>query len=274
MLSLRTRGKNGIYHIRGSVALGDKKLDVKEFSSGTSDKHAASHLMAEYELKLRHQLMFGRAANVAKGTMADAFESYLSKPTPPHPFDILRISKLNEHIGDFSLNEPKQAWDAIRVTYLSNHEPAGQGRYRAVLQTAINVHRELHDLDMVKVEPIKFNNERVRWLEKDERDRLIASHVPHVQPVATMLAFHGPRNQDAFQIQWGTSGVDMKREAIPFYHEKTETVSIVPMHLRVKEVLVPMWEERGRPKSSHVLLNRFGQPNQDTRLAAVPGGNH
>ncbi len=92
MLSIRSRGKNGIYYIRGSVTLGDKRLDVKEFSSGTSDKDAASHLMAEYEIKLRHQLMFGRAANVAKGTMADAFASYLSKPKPPHPSDILRIS--------------------------------------------------------------------------------------------------------------------------------------------------------------------------------------
>lgn len=273
MLSIRTRGKNGIYYIRGSVALGDKRLDVKEFSSGTSDADAASHLMAEYELKLRHQLMFGRAANVAKGVMADAFDSYLSKPKRPHPSDIQRILILNKHIGDLNLNEPKQAWEVFRAAYLSKHEPAGQDRYRAVLQAAINVHRDLHDLDKVKITPIKFNNERVRWLEKEERDRLIASYVPHVRPIATMLAFHGPRNQDALQIQWGTNGVDMKREAIRFYHEKTETVSNVPMHPRVKEVLLPIWEERGRPRNGHVFLNRFGQPYQDTRLAPIPGGN-
>lgn len=79
MLTYRPRGKNGIFYIRGQVSLGDKRIDVKEFSSGTSDKDAASHLMAEYETKLRHQLMFGPAAAIASGVMADAFASYLSK---------------------------------------------------------------------------------------------------------------------------------------------------------------------------------------------------
>jgi integrase len=273
MLTFRPRGKNGIFYIRGQVSLGDKRIDVKEFSSGTSDKDAASHLMAEYETKLRHQLMFGPTAAVANGVMADAFASYLSKAKSPHPSDILRISILNQHIGDLSLNDPKQTWEVFRVAYLSKHQPAGQDRYRAVLQAAINVHRDLHDLDMIKIKPIKFNNERVPWLEKDERDRLIASYVTHVRPIATMLAFHGPRCQDALQIQWGTKGVDMKREAIRFYHDKTETVSNVPMHERVKEVLLPIWEDRGRPKSGRVLLNRLGEPYQDTRLAPIPGGN-
>lgn len=84
MLSIRTRGKNCIHYIRGTVSLGDKRIQVKEFSSGTRDADAASHLMAEYEMKLRHQLMFGPAVLVAEGVMADAFDSYLSKsPTLP-----------------------------------------------------------------------------------------------------------------------------------------------------------------------------------------------
>ena len=273
MLTFRPRGKNGIFYIRGQVSLGDQRVDVKEFSSGTSDKDAASHLMAEYETKLRHQLMFGPSAAIATGVMADAFASYLSKPKPPHPSDILRVSILNGHIGDLSLNDPKQAWEVFRAAYLSKHEPAGQDRYRAVLQAAINVHRDLHNLDMVKIKPIKFNNERVRWLEKDERDRLIASYVPHVQPIATLFAFHGPRCQDGLQIQWGTNGVDMNREAIHIYNSKTETVSNVPMHQRLRDVLLPIWEDRGRPKRGHVFLNRFGEPYQDTRRAPIPGGN-
>jgi len=131
MLSIRTRGKNGIYYIRGTVTLGDKHIDVKEFSSGTSDRDAASHLMAEHETKLRHRLMFGPAAIVAQGKIADAFESYLTKAKPPCPSDILRIGKLNGLIGDFSLREPKQAWKHFRRAYLTGHDPAGQDRYRA-----------------------------------------------------------------------------------------------------------------------------------------------
>ena len=114
MLSIRTRGKNGIYYIRGIVTLGDKRIIVKDFSTGTSDRDAASHLMAEHETKLRHRLMFGPAAIVAQGRIADAFESYLTKAKPPCPSDVLRIGKLNGLIGDFSLGEPKQAWEHCR----------------------------------------------------------------------------------------------------------------------------------------------------------------
>lgn len=273
MLSLRTRGKNGNYYIRGSVALGAKKIDVKEFSAGTSDRDAASHLMAEFETKLRHQLMFGPAVEVAEGTIADAFEAYLSKAVPPCSADVLRIGKLNHLIGDMALRNPTEAWETFRKQYLAAHAPAGQDRYRAVFQAAINVHHERYNLPPIKIKAIRFKNQRVRWLEKDERDRLIAAYAPHVQPIILLLAFHGPRAQTALQIQWGTEGVDMVREAIKLHHSKNDVTKSVPMHPRVKDALMPIWEARGRPKSGHVFLNRLGKHYQDTRLAPIPGGN-
>ncbi|WP_257538991.1 site-specific integrase [Sphingobium sp. CFD-1] len=273
MLSLRRRGKNGIYHIRGSVALGDKRIVVKEFSSGSSDADAASHLMAGYETRLRHQLMFGPAAVVAQGTIADAFASYLSKAKLPCPADILRIGKLNAQIGDLSLQEPKQAWEKFRLANLTAHKPAGQDRYRAVFQAAVNVYRELHDLPPLRIKAIPFDNERVRFLTKEDRDLLIVSYTPHVQPIITMLAFHGPRIQTALQMVWGVNGVDMERESIRLNHTKNAVIQSVPMHPRVREALLPIWEERGRPMKGHVFLNRFGEPYQDTRLSPIPGGN-
>jgi hypothetical protein len=47
MLSMRTRAKNGIHYIRGTVSLVDKRIKVKEFSSGTRDADATWHLMAD-----------------------------------------------------------------------------------------------------------------------------------------------------------------------------------------------------------------------------------
>ena len=95
VLSIRRRGKNGIHYIQGTVALGGKCIVVKEFCSGASNANAASHLMANHETKLRHQLMFGPAALVAQGTIAEAFDSYLTKAKPPCASDVLRIGKLN-----------------------------------------------------------------------------------------------------------------------------------------------------------------------------------
>ena len=119
MLTIRRRGKNGYYYIRGSVTLGDKTIVVKEFSIGTSDADAASHLMAEYETTLRKELMFGPSAKLVKATIADAFNSYLSKTPPPCPSDVLRVGKLNSVIGDMKLDDLQDAWNHYRVKYLS-----------------------------------------------------------------------------------------------------------------------------------------------------------
>lgn len=172
-----------------------------------------------------------------------------------------------------SLREPKQAWERFRRAYLSGHAPAGQDRYRAVFQAAVNIYRELHDLPPFRIKAIPFDNERVRFLTKDDRDRLIAAYASHIQPVIIMLAFHGPRIQTALQLPWGVKGVDMEREAILLNHTKNAMIQSVPMHPRVKEVLLPIWEKRGKPMNGHVFLNRFGEPYKDTRLGTIPGSN-
>src|SRR5687767_5930797 len=75
MLTIRQRGKNKIFYIRGSVSLGNKRIDVPEHSTGTSDEDAAAFLKNQLETDLRHQLMFGPKATVAKATVADAFDA-------------------------------------------------------------------------------------------------------------------------------------------------------------------------------------------------------
>lgn len=273
MLTIRRRGKNSTFYIRGSVTLGNKSIIVKEFSTGTSDADAASHLMAEYETTLRNELMFGPTVKLVNATIADAFNSYLSKTPPPCPSDILRIGKLNAVIADMKLDDLQEAWNLYRVSYLSKHKPAGQDRYRAALQAAVNVHRSEHRLDPTRLKGIKFKNQRVRFLSLDERDRLIGAYAPHVQPIATMLAFHGPRVQTALQIRWGVMGVDMENRSILFEHSKTSTLQAVPMHDRVHQALLPLWLKAGCETGRHVFLNSRGVPYQDTRKSKIPGGN-
>src|SRR3546814_8833791 len=69
-------------------------------------------------------------------------------------------------------------------------------------------------LPPLRIKAIPFNNERVRFLSKEDRDRLIAADSPHIQPIITLLAFHGPRIQTALQLPWGVEGVDMEQGSI------------------------------------------------------------
>jgi hypothetical protein len=48
-----------------------------------------------------------------------------------------------------------------------------------------------------------FDNQHIRFLSHAERDWLIGLYLPHVQPMATMSAFQGPRTPEAPQLQWG-----------------------------------------------------------------------
>lgn len=273
MLSLRQRGKTRIFYVRGSVTLGDKCIKVPERSAGTSDRSAAVFYRNELEKQLQEELMFGKKAVAAKATVADAFEAYLNKPEPPNSSDTLRIGIMNEAIGLCSLTDPLAAWTVFREGYLLKHRPAGQDRYRSLFQAAVNVFRVRIELPKIKIPTIKFDNERVRYLELWERDWFISCYAPHVQPIILLLAYQGPRTQEALQLQWGINGVDLERRRIWFGRTKTKTPRCVPMHPKVEAALRKLWEERGRPRSGHVFLNRFGQPYRDTRDSKIQGGN-
>lgn len=273
MLTIRQRGKNGNWYIRGTVSLGDKQIDVKEFSSGTSDRTAATHLMREHEQQLTLQLMFGSKARTIKATIADAFDAYLSKPKRPGSSDVLRLGKMNQLVGDMPISDAREAWRGFRTAYLDGHDPSGQDRYRSILQAAINIFHAAHGLEPIKIKAIPFNNERIRFLSLTDQDRLISSYSAHTRPLATMLAYQGPRNQEALQSQWGAWGVDMERRTIFFPRTKTGNPRTVAMHDRVFLALEPGWVDRGRPEKGHVFLTRAGIPFQDTRDLVVQGGN-
>ena len=230
--------------------------------------------MSRKERELREQLMFGPKAQVARASIADAFDAYLAKADRPNTSDVIRVGKMNEIIGEHSLSDPHEAWRFFRTSYLLDHAPAGQDRYRSVLQAAINVYRTERELETIKIPTIPFkNNKRIRFLNKGARDKLLGLYIDHVQPIATMLCFQGPRTQEALQVQWGVSGVDMDRGTIFFERTKSGEPRTVAMHPRVRQVLEPIWEERERPDSGHVFLNRHGEPYQDTRDAKIQGGN-
>jgi len=109
--------------------------------------------------------------------------------------------------------------------------------------------------------------------EHADRDRLIASYSTHVQPIATMFAFQGPRTREALQLSWGAGGVDMMRGTIFFARTKTGNPRTVEIHPRVDAVLRPLWTERGKPETGHVFISSRGKPYTDTRELKVQSGN-
>jgi len=270
---MRRRGNAQMFYIRGSVSLGDRTIEVEEYSSRTTDEDAAAHLMAKKEIELREQLMFGPRATASKARIADAFDAYLNKAPRPHSTDVLRVEVMRGRIGKRNLADAKAAWHEFRDGYLLGHAPAGQDRYRSLFQACVNVYHDKRGLPPFKLRAIPFDNQRIRFLNYEDRDRLISSYPKHVQPVAMVFAYQGPRTQEALQLVWGAGGADMDRETLFFPRTKTGNPRTVAMHPRVLSVLQTLWLERGQPQSGHVFLNRIGKPYTDTRDLKVQGGN-
>jgi integrase len=273
MLTIRRRGKAQIFYIRGSVTLGSRCIDVPEFSTGTSDEDAAAFLKRQREAELIEELMFGPRATVARATIADAFDAYLTKPNRPGSSDVIRIGIMNEHVGQLRLSSPEDAWNTFQRSYLPGHAAAGQDRYRSVFQAAINVFHEQRGLQKIKIKTIPFKNLRVRFLSRADRDRLIASYAKHVQPIIITYAYQGCRTQEGLQLKWGAEGVNLIDRTIWFDRTKSGEPRMAPMHPIVEAALINLWEARGRPTSGHVFLNQHGEPYQDTRDAPIQGGN-
>ncbi len=270
---MRRRGKAQIIYIRGSVSLGDRTIYVAERSCRTANADVAAFLKAKMEIELREQLMFGSRAVASRDTVGDAFDVYLNKAPKPHPTDVIRVEIMRSRIGKMILADAKVAWHAFRDDYLLKHAPAGQDRYRSLLQACVNVHHDKYDLPPFKIKAIPFDNQRIRFLSHGDRDRLIGCYAEHVRPIATMFAFQGPRTQEALQLVWGVSGADMNRGTLFFPRTKTGNSRTVAMHPRVFDVLKSLWHERGKPGSGHVFLNRMRKPYTDTRDLKAPGGN-
>jgi integrase len=270
---MRRRGQAQNFSVRGSISLGDRTMIVEEYSTRTADEDAARHLMAQKELELREQLMFGPRASATRAVMADAFAAYLNKAPKPHSTDVLRVAVMQAHIGKRNLADAKAAWHEFRDAYLLGHAPAGQDRYRSLLQACVNVYHDRHDIPPFKLKAIPFDNQRIRFLSYEDREQLIGCYAKHVQPIATMFAFQGPRAQEALQLVWGAGGADLERGTLFFPRTKTGNPRTVEIHPRVLAVLQPIWLERGRPLSGHVFLNRLGNPYTDTRDLKVQGGN-
>jgi hypothetical protein len=96
---------------------------------------------------LRHQLMFGPAVLVAEGVMANAFDSYLSKSPPPaHP--TFYASASSTHTSAISPCVSRRPRDMLQRPRTAT----------ALLQAAVNVHRELHVLTPIKSKAIPFDN--------------------------------------------------------------------------------------------------------------------
>lgn len=136
---------------------------------------------------------------------------------------------------------------------------------------AVNFAAAELDFDAPRIKPIRLNNKRIRYLTIPHAEALTQAYAQHVQPIVLTYRYTGCRTQEALQLQ--APNVDMRRQTMFFDNTKNGEPRTVKMHDRVAEAVDRLLHSRDYPQFGHVFLNRLGEPDADTRLYRLPGGN-
>lgn len=270
MLTIRRR-KGGNWFIRGTVRVGDQVQVIKEQSTGFSDKSAADAYRIRLEKETQDALLFGTTRRTHNLTFADIGADYVTRAGGLHKMDIWRIGELNKVLGNMPLAEVPEGWRKFQSERCLDLAPATVERFRATLQAALNHAQANRGIAVPRLPKIRFQNERVRWLSKPIRDKLLSSYAQHVQPIILTLCFQGCRTQEALQLQWEHVSLDLRTMFFP--RTKNGHPRTVKMHVRVFDAISELAEKRKHPTTGSVFLNRLGKPYADTRDYKLPGGN-
>lgn len=266
-MPLHYRKRGEIWHARGRVRVGTQTVIVGEFSTGARARTDAEAIGAAREADIRGDILDGPAGRQRRLTVGDCLGAYLSRPGGVRSYDVARIAEFNELIGDRSLANAIAGWRMWLSARGTKQKPSSVGRWRAVLQAALNHGCAAFEVPPIKLPGVKGSSgiERAIWLPDDQRRQLLASYNAHAAGPVLLLAYQGLRTQEALQLDW--RWVDFNRCAIHLVAGETKAGKgrTVTMHPRVEELLLQLWTEAGQPIIGRVFKSARGRPYADTR---------
>jgi integrase len=270
MLTVRKRGK--IWHVRGSIRVGRETRFVKEHSCGTDRRDIADAYRSKLETDIRHEIIHGPGGRTHSLTIADAGLRYMARPGGVRSYDVWRIGEINNVVGERSIAQAKAAWSDFKRERCAGLAPATVQRFRSTFQAAISCLAEDEDFDPPKLpKGERVTNKRIRYLTKEQADRLLASYAPHVQPIVVTLRWQGLRIGEALRIDW--QHVSWSRSTIFIPESKNGEARTVTMHKRTRAALHRLFVACDSPREGAVFLTHRGRRYADPRLYKLPGGS-
>ena len=119
MLTLRKRGR--VWHVRGSIRVGQETRIVEEHSTGCDRREDAEAYRSRIEHETRQELLHGSGGRAHAMTIADAGLRYVNRPGGVMRYDLWRLDQINEVVGDHS--KPGPFLGAVRRPQASDCRP-------------------------------------------------------------------------------------------------------------------------------------------------------
>lgn len=110
------------------------------------------------------------------------------------------------------------------------------------------------------VKLFKENNQRLRFLEKEEIDRLLENSAEHLRPMVILAINTGLRKGEILNLKW--HDIDIKRGIIYVLNSKNNERREVVMNEWVKKTLIAVPKH---PDSHYIFCNKDGKPFGDIK---------
>jgi integrase len=247
-LKLVKRPKSPYWIMRGTV----RGVRVEE-STGTPDKRAAEEIRAKRAAEILTESIYGRAATM---TFASAALSFLEEGRTRR-----FVGLLLDHFGTTPLRHIGQ--DAIDSAASKLYPKASNATKNRQVYTPVSAILQHAARKGWCPRPVfarpKTTKVAVRWLKREEAERLIEAVGGHLRPLVVFLLYTGARAGEALWLDW--DNVDLDRRHVTFPKTKNGEARGVPLHTRV------VAELRGLP---HRTGGVFRAPNGEAYARLRP----
>ena len=106
----------------------------------------------------------------------------------------------------------------------------------------------------------KENNQRLRFLEKEEIDKLLRNCSKHLRPIVAVALNTGMRKGEILGLKW--YDIDIKRSVIHLLDSKNGEKREVPINDIIKKTLIAVPKH---PESQYIFCNKEGKPYSDIK---------
>lgn len=232
--------------------------------------------LAETVLKKRKvEIAEGRYLDIKKNEkirfedFADEFYRLHSQPNKkPSAIQSDRILLKNLKsffAGRYLYNIGIQLVEEYKIKRSKEVKPATVNRELACLKCLFNRAIEwgkTEDNPVRKVKLFRENNKRIRYLEKEEIQRLLDNCAPHLKPIAALAVNTGMRKSEILNLKW--IDIDFKRNLLYLIETKNGERREIPINETVKETLMKVLKH---PHSPYVFCSEIGKPYANVRTS-------
>lgn len=239
-------------------------------STGTTDKKAAE----EFESRLKQQLWRqSRMGERPRHTWEEAVVRWLDETDhkASQQDDINLLRWLDSHLSGAFLDDlTVDRIDAIgKARKATGVKPATVNRMlaliRAMLRRAEREWQWIERAPAVRMSPIGAS--RIRWLTREEADRLLAELPEHLAAMAAFTLATGLRAANVCGLEWGQ--VDLVRRVAWIHPDQAKSRKAigVPLNLDAMEILI-RWQGRHPSRVFCYLRRRGGEATWEPVLEA------